>query len=479
MNVVLGDLRSRNRPVRLLLMAVIPGSVLGYLVGAYGLTGAAISLGLALIILFVFSALSRPDVTYLGLLGLLLVQGWLAGIPGRGSPLGEAISRADDVLVILLAACVVASVTLRGEHLRAPYWSLSALILSAGGLSSLINEVPVGIAVLGGYLALKFYLMVIIAVNIDWPEDGARALQGVLFLGAIALVFGVLEWLLSAEARAVLALTTNVPDRLGLRAMQSFFIHPGVFGWLMASLTCTALARHIITGRRSDLAFSILFAVGALASLRLKPILGVALAVPLGLLVARRIRLRSYLGLAAGALVVVAAFGGVAAEIVSLQARSYVLAPDAGANARNVLYGASLQIAGDKFPLGVGFGRFGSWGSRLQYSPVYTEYGIAGVWGLSPNAPRFIMDTTWPSILGEAGVLGAAAFATLLLVLARGAAHVAISESSASASTAALAGFMVLVEALMESLGAPTLFQQPTVALLALPLGIALRKLRR
>lgn len=88
--------------------------------------------------------------------------------------------------------------------------------------------------------------------------------------------------------------------------------------------------------------------------------------------------------------------------------------------ARSVLYSVSYKIAKDYFPLGSGFSTFGSDLSRKNYSPLYYQYGISNVWGLTPSDPRFITDTQWASVLGETGFLGFTCFIIsvgLLLIL--------------------------------------------------------------
>ena len=44
-----------------------------------------------------------------------------------------------------------------------------------------------------------------------------------------------------------------------------------------------------------------------------------------------------------------------------------------------------MIIARDDFPLGVGLGRFGSAISRDPYSPVYTQYGLDQIEGMTPK----------------------------------------------------------------------------------------------
>ncbi len=82
--------------------------------------------------------------------------------------------------------------------------------------------------------------------------------------------------------------------------------------------------------------------------------------------------------------------------------------------ARGYLYTAGYKIAKDYFPLGTGFGTFGSYMSREFYSPLYYEYGLSSVWGLSPSMPSYIADTYWAMIIGETGFIGVV---LLILVL--------------------------------------------------------------
>lgn len=74
--------------------------------------------------------------------------------------------------------------------------------------------------------------------------------------------------------------------------------------------------------------------------------------------------------------------------------------------ARGVLYRTAMHIANDNFPVGSGFGTFGSHVSRVNYSPIYSIYGVDSIWGLSRDNSTFITDAYWAMILGENGILG-------------------------------------------------------------------------
>lgn len=84
---------------------------------------------------------------------------------------------------------------------------------------------------------------------------------------------------------------------------------------------------------------------------------------------------------------------------------------------RNVMTLTSLKILKDYFPLGVGWGKFGSATSAQYVSEVYNNYGIEGMWGLDYNGNHsFMQDTQWPMFFGETGVLGTLLFLSLLYI---------------------------------------------------------------
>lgn len=73
---------------------------------------------------------------------------------------------------------------------------------------------------------------------------------------------------------------------------------------------------------------------------------------------------------------------------------------------RGYLYKTGFSIAKDYFPLGSGFGTFGSYISKVYYSPLYYQYKVSNIWGLSKEMSSYIADTYWPMIMGETGFIG-------------------------------------------------------------------------
>lgn len=84
------------------------------------------------------------------------------------------------------------------------------------------------------------------------------------------------------------------------------------------------------------------------------------------------------------------------------------------------MYLASNNIAKDYFPFGSGMGTFGSLASIIGgYSKIYFEYGVSEIGANSPQdleaGHHTLLDTYWPHIWGELGIIGTLLFLYLWL----------------------------------------------------------------
>jgi O-antigen ligase len=84
-------------------------------------------------------------------------------------------------------------------------------------------------------------------------------------------------------------------------------------------------------------------------------------------------------------------------------------------DARVVFYVTSFTLASRYFPMGVGFGNFGGFSAESYNSSVYTSMGFNKYWWFKQD--KFLTDTYYPHVLGEAGYLGLAAYGLFLLFL--------------------------------------------------------------
>lgn len=84
--------------------------------------------------------------------------------------------------------------------------------------------------------------------------------------------------------------------------------------------------------------------------------------------------------------------------------------------ARFVLYATSLNIFVDYLPFGSGLASFATYASGCYYSPIYVQYNIDHVWGISKNDWAFVADTYYPS-LAQFGIVGVILFISFWLYL--------------------------------------------------------------
>lgn len=89
------------------------------------------------------------------------------------------------------------------------------------------------------------------------------------------------------------------------------------------------------------------------------------------------------------------------------------------ATARSYLLEGGLRAFRDYFPMGTGFGTYGTEAAREYYSPLYSEYGLNAYWALGEDGTE-LTDTFWPAILAQFGAIGAVLYTIpLVIVLAQ------------------------------------------------------------
>ena len=81
------------------------------------------------------------------------------------------------------------------------------------------------------------------------------------------------------------------------------------------------------------------------------------------------------------------------------------------------MYITSLKVFEDYFPLGPGFGTFGTDSAAKFYSPLNYRYGLNSIYGLNPDddikGTSFYSDTFYP-LLAQFGIVGVILFVAFL-----------------------------------------------------------------
>lgn len=81
--------------------------------------------------------------------------------------------------------------------------------------------------------------------------------------------------------------------------------------------------------------------------------------------------------------------------------------------ARSLLLQGGFWVMRDYFPLGSGFGTYGTEVAANYYSPLYYKYGLNTFWALAENGTELV-DCYWPAIAAELGIVGLFLMALLI-----------------------------------------------------------------
>jgi hypothetical protein len=249
--------------------------------------------------------------------------------------------------------------------------------------------------------------------------------------------------------------------------------------WLLIAGLAFGAGAFLSGRRRAMIGLIVGLVAGALAQLRLG--------------VARRTLVRLWLPIGAIALVLAVVFapgiyalgratlddyGGPLPDLLdpNLPTDPWDLAYYIPGNPRVLLYTTSAVIARDHFPLGAGLGRYGSPLSRDpdDFSPLYHQYGLDHIWGLTPHYPAYITDTYWPHILGEAGVFALIAYLVYIGALGLGVWRATRTLSDAFSHAFALGALMAFVHAAVEAMASSMYESSPRIYLLFGAFAIAL-----
>jgi uncharacterized membrane protein (DUF106 family) len=389
---------------------------------------------------------------------------------------GRLVKYADEVIILILFCLNLALLVLKGRiplrsKIELPMLAFTAVAI----LSSIEARVPLGIASTQLFLYLKGFLFFYILASLPVSEKILRRyVRFFLWIAIVVLALGIVDVLAPEWFRTATGNRTYIDYRLVFPSVQSIFIHPAVFGWFMSFIGLYCLAFLLCSNRARYLAGGVLFPLGALLSVRRKQIGGIFGGLLAGLMLQKRGRRARYLARYAFVVFLfLLASWPAFSTLYEHTVEEYL--SDPMKVARVNLYVTGLDLAKDHFPLGAGLGRYGSWMSRVHYSPVYDETGLSEIYGLSEKMPSFVNDTFWPMVLGETGILGLVLFVGVILhflrLMAR-AYRTAQGQNERYAMAFLLGTFMVAVEGLIESVVVPTFVSPPEVYFIFGSLGV-------
>ncbi len=301
------------------------------------------------------------------------------------------------------------------------------LLFIVGFYSSLLSDISVinlssiyyYLALILAYTSSIFYFR---SVNID---KAFKVLWGLLIINICIIL---------VEMTAYYLANVNLLGAL----MHGSFIRPSGLlknaaysSWLVALAAVYFLARYF-EGRRTIylLAYLLLFLLVLLMQSR-KPVIDIAVGSLLVYFASRKLeRLRgikiSLPRKLATAFIFVGVSVGVALVGFKQFERLKVEYMDNYSTAmRSLMYLYATNNAIQSFPLGTGFGTFGSYLSIVNDSPLYAEYGLNDTWGFGGMTDEgyqgFLLDAYYPLLISEYGFVGFLIFMFLFYKLTKGA----------------------------------------------------------
>jgi hypothetical protein len=409
-----------------------------------------------------------PVAALVGLWLFTVFDAPISAVFGYFSSTGMAIRQGDEVLVLLFAAFTLWRLLRSSFPLPPARFVLPGLgVCLFGVLSSILHDVPLSIAAVGALLGLKLWFMIAVTLLLPWrAADVDRVYRTFIAVGLIVAALGIVDFLTHGAVSRTLH-TSNYNVREGeyrSNAVHSIFPDPGEFSLFMSLLFGVTFARFTSKYSKSDLIISLLFAGSVMLSLRLKGFLSLAAVVAIvGIVQSAGSSRRAVAAFLIGVVLVLAGYA-LEGNVIAKQVSTYT---SSESTARSRLYTTGEQIASDNFPFGVGFGRFASYPSRLNYSPVYYQYKLNRVYGLSPAYPSFIDDTSWPGVIGETGYGGFALYVFGLIVLVLSAVK-RLRSATDTMKWLPLAALCTIAVILVDSIGDPSLFSWLATATVAM-----------
>lgn len=392
-------------------------------------------------------------------------------VPG----LSLLINYLDEAFLVVCISALVLNLLSGKRVIGGPVFLALCSLVFLGVFSGYLNQVPLLITLQGAFLLLKGLLYLFVFMNLSFTQqDLSRYVKWVQFTSIAIVVFALVEIALGEKYRALLHIDyADAVQRGSINSLVSLFVHPGLYGWFMVFAGVFALASFVVKKEKSYFLTALFFFSFALLSFRFKVMMGI-LVILLILYFMRGIKksLSYLLPMLLVAIMGSLLAGQYAIDLTNSTVESYITA-DIHDSARKALYVVAYEIGIVNFPFGEGFGRYGGFISKENYSPVYDEYGIDTTYGLTKDYPAFMTDTYWPNIMGELGFIGTAIVMGLYVYLAFKLLRNYSAAATANQKIFILFAGLVMVQALVESLGEPIFNGAPQNVFIFITVGIA------
>jgi hypothetical protein len=374
----------------------------------------------------------------------------------RNTPgiLSKIIQNLDDTFVLLAFVYLIVMRLLKNFSFKmTPINHPLFILILLGAFSGLISKkIELALSLNALFLIVKGFILFYIFASVPfYKKDIVFYLKTFLKIGIVVGVVGLIAAVFPAPFSSFIHFDTT-ERRFGIIAAQSFLGHPGYFAMFIATLGCFSLAALLITRERKYLYLSLFFIICIIFSFRRTSAFGIiVIPVATSLYLSTKLEAFSFKNNKSIFVILLCLIPFLPIIMLAFQDlfMDYVVT---GGSPRELLTFTGIKIAMDYFPLGSGPGTFGGWISRVVYSPLFYEYKLFRVWGLSPENPMFINDTFWPHILAEVGFLGTFVYLIIVIRLIRICKNGIFLLEDPTLRIFALGTFMLTFESLVESM---------------------------
>ena len=346
-----------------------------------------------------------------------------------------------------------------------------------GIISGLMNsQIQVFSFLMQSFLMVKFFILIISIILISPNEKLINYMrQAIFFWGWISAFTGIINFCFHSIWIKIIPYA-YLYNRNGFNSVQGLFIHAGQYGWFMLFVALLYISEFYYTKDKKSLKNAIIMTICSFLSIKAK-VLGGFLVVILFIVFCmknRAIDIKKITIIFMGLTVFVRIFWDFLYSTFSMYFTN-----TGDVTARFALLNGSINILKDYFPLGVGFSKFGSYYASVNYSEYYYKYNLYWVYGLKPNDVFFGTDTFWPAIMGETGILGTLLYIIMIIIifkfLYKGLKKENFSKNNEKIKKSQiLFAILVLLQALVESLGEPIFNSSPQNICIGISIGIAI-----
>lgn len=230
----------------------------------------------------------------------------------------------------------------------------------------------------------KFSLVYVSLCVVFSDKRFVRLYNACLNVGKLFVVIAFIFMLLNQ----FLDVGMSIEERFGIKAFMFVFGHPSNF-----AASIVGVFALLLRDAKQHKLYLAACVVILLSTMRFKAIAFVAVMM-LAMLAFRRVKRLTFTFLLVAAILAVG--------VASYQLDIYLN----GDTARGALLTNSVRVANEAFPLGSGFGSYGSDVTKDAYTELYYQLGFNTIYGLTESNPIYLADMFYSTVLAQFGWLG-------------------------------------------------------------------------